>query len=277
MSCDTTVSCLNCWRSLRPLDGTDKTRWLEMAKNNKNQQRRAQSQRDKARNKQQPRQRRSGITSTVVANRAYVGSMPGPRMRATNGGGMMVCNTESGPDVASSSTSLGFNTATVPLIPTNFTWLRGVALSFSKYRWNRLRLFYLPAVGSSTAGRVASSLIYDGADLTPANLAAIIAGNRSTFGPVWAGQSGFDSSNPFANHSDMIHLDLDCSKLDKKYYPTTTLSNYNGLSSSDKNIYCPASLLVGADAIVATAAVVGSFYITYEIEFVEPVASPING
>lgn len=198
-------------------------------------------------------------------------------MRATNGGGMMVCNTESFGDVVSSATANQFNTATLPLIPVSPTWLRSIALSFSKFRWNRVRLFYLPAVGSSTAGRTAASLIYDGGDLSPANLAAIIAGNRATFGPVWAGQSGFDSSNPFSNHSDMIHLDLDCSKLAKRYYPITTLTNYNGLSSSDKNIYCPASLLSGVDGVATTTTTVGSYYITYEVELLEPVASPING
>lgn len=190
----------------------------------------------------------------------------------------MVSNTEEFSTVAGPSTPGAFAVGVFPLIPSQLNWLGGLASSFSKFRWNRLRLFYLPAVGTSASGRVASSLIYDGADLLPTKMAALIAGYRATFGPVWAGQSGFDSSNPFAVHSDMVHLDLDCSKLAKRYYPYTTNANYVGLSASDKNIYSPAELLVGSEGITTGTSVnVGSFYVSYEIELLEPVAPVLNG
>nr|QKS69554.1 capsid protein [Erysiphe necator associated sobemo-like virus 4] len=278
MSCGTTVSCLNSWRSLRPLDGTDKTRWLEMAKNSMtNKQRNAQSQRDRARNKQQPRRQRSGVTSTVVANRAYVGTMPGPRMRSSPSGGMMVCNTEELISAKSSDTTLSFTASTTPLIPSQASWLAGVARSFSKFRWCKLRVSYLPAVGTGIAGRLAASLVYDANDLSPSTMAQVIAGYRATFGPVWAGQSGFDSTNPFSNHADMVHLDLDCSRLGKRYYPYTTLTNYTAMSLTDRTIYAPAELLTAIEGVVATGSVVGSFYISYEIELVEPIAATVNG
>lgn len=190
----------------------------------------------------------------------------------------MVCNTEEFVTVLGPSTSGAFTTAITPIIPSTCSWLGGLASSFSKFRWNRLRIFYLPAVGTSTSGRVASSLLYDAVDTTPAKMSQLIAGYRATFGPVWAGQSGFDSSNPFANHSDMVHLDLDCSKAGKKYYPYTSVTNYNGLSSSDKNIYSPAELLVGSEGVtLSSGSSVGSFYVTYEIELLEPIASAVNG
>lgn len=176
------------------------------------------------------------------------------------------------------ATTGAFSAAVFPLIPAQLNWLGGLALSFSKFRWNRLRVFYLPAVGTGSSGRIASSLIYDGADVLPTKMSALIAGYRATFGPVWAGQSGFDSTNPFANHSDMVHLDLDCSKLAKRYYPYTSATNYAGLSTSDKNIYSPAELLVGSEGITTgTSTNVGSFYVSYEIELLEPVASTVNG
>jgi hypothetical protein len=197
-------------------------------------------------------------------------------MRSSPNGGMIVSNSEELTQVISSSTANGFTSVTVPLVPSQTNWLKGVASSFSKFRWIRLRVFYIPAVGTSISGRIAASLVYDGADLAPSSVSNIIAGFRATFGPVWAGQSGFDSSNPFTGHSDMVHLDLDCSRSAKRYYPYIGLAAYNALSSADKNIYNPATLLIGSDGIAGVSSTVGSFYLSYEVELLEPVAVGIN-
>lgn len=196
-------------------------------------------------------------------------------MRSGPSGGMIVSNTEELSSVVTSATALAYSVKTAPLIPGNMLWLGGVSRSFSKFRWIKLRLFYLPVVGTTTAGRIAMSLLYDGTDLAPASMSAIIAGNRATFGPLWAGQSGFDSTNPFANHSDMIHLDLDCSKLSKRYYPFTTGESYNALDLPDRTIYSPADVVVGTEG-AATSQTVGSLYVSYEIELLEPVTYSVN-
>lgn len=197
-------------------------------------------------------------------------------MRSSASGGMIVCNTEELIQAKAPATTLEFTSSTVPLIPSRTAWLSSVARSFSKFRWVKLRVFYLPAVGTATSGRLATSLVYDANDLAPSSMTQVIAGFRATFGPVWAGQSGFDSTNPFSNHSDMVHLDLDCSKLSKRYYPYTTFENYAAMSSTDKTVYAPAELLTALEGVVVGNSVVGSFYISYEIELVEPVAAGIN-
>lgn len=217
------------------------------------------------------------MTSMVVANRAFVGSMPGPKMRSSNRGGMIVCNTEELTTVTSSATSGNFVSGTSFLIPSLVPWLNGIASSFSKFRWTRVRLFCLPAVGTGVSGRLAFSLLYDTNDNSPSNMRQIISGNRATFGPVWAGQSGFDSTNPFANHSDMVHLDLDCSKLGNRFYPYATQTSFQAMSATDKNIYSPAQVIVANEGVTAVSSVIGSIYISYEVELLEPVATGING
>lgn len=197
-------------------------------------------------------------------------------MRSSASGGMIVCNTEEMLPLVSSGTANAFSVNTSAIIPSRAPWLAGVAASFSKYRWTRVRLFYLPAVGTTTSGRLAMSLIYDATDLSPTSMAQVISGYRATFGPVWSGQSGFDSTNPFSNRSDMVHLDLDCSRFGKKYYPYTTLTNYLAMTATDKTIYAPAEILVACDGVAAVTSTVGSIYISYEVELVEPVASGIN-
>jgi len=194
----------------------------------------------------------------------------------TVGRSVRVCNTETFVPVAASATIGAFSSASVPLIPARFSWLGAVASSFSKWRWLRLRILYLPTVGTTTTGRVGICLGYDTNDTVPGNMDQIIAGNRATFGPVWAGQSGFDSSNPFAARSDMIHLDVDVNKFDKPYYPYCTAVSFNAMSSTDKNIYSPAGIDLGLDNVGTALLTVGTLYASYEVELLEPVASVIN-
>lgn len=188
---------------------------------------------------------------------------------------MVVINTESIGTVSSSATVSGFTSVSTSLIPANLPWLAGVASSFSKFRFIRARVFYLPTVGTTTGGNIALSLLYDTNDLAPSNISQVISGNRATFGPVWAGQSGFDSSNLFGR-CDMIHLDIDVAKFDKKYYPYVTYADYSGFTASVKNVYCPVEILTGMDGVATASLTLGRLYCSYEVELIEPVASAIN-
>lgn len=188
---------------------------------------------------------------------------------------MVVCNTEALSSLTSSSTASGFATATSLLTPSTFGWLNGVSSSFSKFRFMRVRYFYLPIVSTAASGRVALSLAYDSNDSVPTSATQVIAGNHATFGPVWAGQSGFDSTNPFGR-SDMIHLDVDTSRFDKRYYPYATAANLAAMNAVDKNIYVPCELISSMDANPTVSQTTGQLYVSYEVELIEPISTSIN-
>lgn len=224
--------------------------------------RRAQSARDKRANHHQA----SGVSSTAVVPRAFIGNMGNsPRMRAT-GSGVIITNTESlGPVSGTTSASITRNF----LIPANMPWLSRVASAYSKYRWRRLRVFYLTQVSTSTEGRFAMGLSYDPIDPLLTTVTEIVSLNRSTFGPVWAGQAGFDSSSPFAQKSGLVSLDLDTSKLSKSWYNYATDAAITAMDAGERTAYVPALISSGTDGLAATKTV-GSIYVAYELELIEP-------
>lgn len=196
-----------------------------------------------------------------------------PNMRTNNSGGTVITNTEQFA-VISLAASGGFTEVNLPLLPTKFSWISNTALSYSKFRFRRVRVWYLPAVGTTTAGRIAMSQSSDYADNSPTSCASIIVGSGSAFGPVYGGGGGFSMSNPFGN-SQLLHTDFDMGKSGKPWYPVISASVFDSLLFADKNIYSPGQVFVGTDS--GTAAVVcGELYISYEIEFADPIAPAVQ-
>lgn len=112
-------------------------------------------------------------------------------------------------------------------------------------------------------------LTYDPLDAPLTEVGQVIALNRSTFGPVWSGQGGFDSSNPFSNKQGLICLDVDTTKLSKAWYNFASAAQIAAMDKVDQASYVPALLSVAADGLAADK-IIGSVYATYEIELIEP-------
>lgn len=204
----------------------------------------------------------SGVRSTMVVPRAFVGSMGStPRTRAS-GSALIVSHTEALEPVVQTTTL----TKRIALVPSALPWLRGVAGSYSKFRWRRLRVFYLTQVSTNNDGRVALGFNYDDEDALPESVSALTSLHRASFGPVWSGTQGFDSANPF-RPSDLVHCDLDASRASKPWYPYATATQLTEAESA--NPYSPAYLNVGIDGATANKTV-GTLYVTYEIELIEP-------
>lgn len=218
---------------------------------------------------------RGRMAPVTVVQRSIVGRGLGQPVMKTIPGGLSFLNTEAFTPVVTSGTAGSPACASTSVCPFNFAWLNGVASSFSKYRWKRLRFTYVTQVSTSIDGRVAMNLTYDQKDSAPATLAQVIAGYKSTFGPAWAGGDGM-ISNSFENRAGSVHLDVDTSRLDKRYYPYITLSGYNGLTSPDGNIYCGVFLDYGSDGSSSTSKTLGTIYATYEVELIEPIAPALQ-
>lgn len=219
-------------------------------------------------NGSRPKARQSGgVQSTIVAPRAFVGTMGNnPRMRPSNGG-VIITNTES---FGSVDTNGAFTASRNALTPSAMPWLSRVAAAYSKYRWKRLRVFYLTQVSTTAEGRFAMGLTYDQLDALPTTLNQIISLNRAAFGPVWSGQGGFDATSPFQTKPGMVCLDVDTNRFAKPWYPYATTAQLAALPVDTYGSYVPTSLVSGTDGTKAGAAVVGSVYVSYEIELIEP-------
>lgn len=209
-----------------------------------------------------PRRPTSGVRSTMVVPRAFVGSMGSTPRTRTSGNALIISHTEALQAVTQSASV----TSRIPLVPAGLPWLRGVAASYSKFRWRRLRVFYLTQVSTNNDGRVAVGFNYDSEDALPADVSALTSLHRASFGPVWSGTQGFDSANPF-RPTDLVHCDLDASRASKPWYPYATAAQLTDAESA--NPYTPAYLNIGVDGATADKTV-GTLYVTYEIELIEP-------
>lgn len=188
--------------------------------------------------------------------------------------GVLISNVESLGSVTTSSTAGAASFSVSDLYPGNFGWLSALALSYSKYRWRRLRIFYVPSVSTNVNGRIAFSLKYDTADNVPTTMGQVIASNRAIFGPLYAGTGSLDSSKPFGA-TGLMHTDVDCTNFDKTWYQVGNASSVGALSGVDRNMYIPVSILVGVDGAPASQTV-GFFYAAYEVELIEPIATILN-
>lgn len=149
-----------------------------------------------------------------------------------------------------------------PLIPISFPWLSGLASSFSKWRWNSLKVFYVPYCGTQTSGRFAMGFNYDDQDVNITTIAQIAQLYNAVTMPVWG-----DGTRP-------VCVNLDTSKLALKYYLYATPGTFNALDPSVRNSYCPAYLQVGTDAGIAGS--VGAVMVEYDVELIEPIPASLN-
>jgi hypothetical protein len=188
---------------------------------------------------------------------------PGNNRIYTEGNRVIVCNTE----VAINSVAIAAGgaaiIATTPLIPSNFSWLNGVAQNYSQWKWRSLKISYIPFCSTTTAGRYAMGLTYDAGDLTSPTLAQVLQLDHSVMSPVWG------------NSGSSLDINVPIEKLFGNNYRYITITNYNILTSNaDRNIYCPVLIQYGTDSGVAGT--VGTIMVTYEVELLDPVVAAIN-
>jgi hypothetical protein len=157
-------------------------------------------------------------------------------------------------------------------MPNNLLWLNGIAASFSKWRWVRLRVIYVPQVPATTAGKLALGLGYDYQDLAPTSMQEIQMMQSSVSSPVWAGFEGaclmHDLNRSVSSVAGAVALDLDVTRCDKPWYKYITSAAFGALAPSERNIYGPAEVWIGTSGGVAGTA--GDIFCSYEVDLIEP-------
>lgn len=122
------------------------------------------------------------------------------------------------------------------------------------------------------------ALKYDTADSIPSGVSAInavVAANRSVFGPLYGGTGSLNSAKPFGQ-TGLMHVDVDCSNFDKSWYQVAPFGSIESMGTVDRNMYVPASLWYGTDGATASLTT-GFLYAAYEVELIEPTPGGLNG
>lgn len=197
---------------------------------------------------------------TVVVSRNLAPNL------STRGNITMVCNSEL------ISLIGGLASTRIPLAPFQTTWLNGVASSYSKWRWHKLRLIYVPSCSSSTAGTIVFGLGYDYQDSLPPSIGQATQSFHSVTTVPWAGYNGAYLLNDDAfvkPGPGTVALDLDVNRQTQPWYTYCTAATFPA-TAADRNQYAPAYLDVTLSGPAVTG--FGSLFIKYEALLIEPIA-----
>jgi hypothetical protein len=229
--------------------------------------------------------RQNGLGNSLSANGASVvvpvsgGIVTRPMVPRFNmrGDSTIVTNTE----ILNNQTLAAagaFNTSNSALIAAAPSWLAQVADLYSKYRWLKCTLIYVPKCPTTTSGSVVMALTYDRNDAAPTTRAQLSQSYKAINFPPYAGYDGavFLNSTGGQGSQTALYVDLDVTKLDKPWYPTISSAAFAALGVLDQNQFCPASLVVASDGGPVAATPAGDVFIKYTVEFIEPINPTMN-
>lgn len=171
-----------------------------------------------------------------------------------------------------------FATNSSALIAAAPSWLAQVSDLYSKYRWRRCTLIYIPKCPTTTSGSVVMALTYDRNDAAPTTRSQLSQSYKAINFPPYAGYDGavFLNSANGQGSATALYIDLDVTKLDKPWYPTISSGAFAALGVLDQNQFCPATLVVGSDGGPTAATPAGDIFIKYVVEFIEPINPTMN-
>lgn len=162
-------------------------------------------------------------------------------------------------------------------------WITGVAENWSKYRWRKLRFFWVPFAPTTTQGAVHMGLQYDNIDSTPTSVSQIAALQSYSGGPIWTGSECSQVlNNPKAiPPPGCVSVDLDVNRLQNPWYPYIEQASFTaqaGISLATANLFSPARLIFATSNGTAASpgTPVGNLMVNYEIELIEPCAAANN-
>lgn len=138
-----------------------------------------------SKNQQKEKTRKEQKNNTIPAALKYASSSQEARI-TNNKGGCVVKHREYIADVLSSTT---FNISPYRMNPGDvgsFPWLSSFAQAWEHYKFTRLRVVYLPAVGTTTAGRIALAPDFNIGEQDPEDFKDFMAARAAIAGPVYS-------------------------------------------------------------------------------------------
>nr|UHS71555.1 MAG: putative coat protein [Barnaviridae sp.] len=206
-----------------------------------------------------PRRRRANNNISFPVPQAISSLLVGgrPRYRAT-GSNLCVSNHEVLREVLGTTS---FGVVYTMCIPAAFTWLRGIATSFSRYRWNKLSFRWVTSSPTSQAGTVAMGALYEWTDTNRvlSGMNQMLSLAHSFMTPVWGGPNGVIGSVTF-----------DPTRWSKPWYCYNVPTEKEGFDE-----FVPAWLVLATQTQVNGQSI-GHIICEYEIEFLDPVPSELQ-
>lgn len=213
-----------------------------------------------------------GLTSPVS-----VGGIISKRdPKITNlGNSVVITNSERFTDVGTAGVAGNYVDSVLPLIPSAFAWLSGVAQNYTRWQWESLEVFYIPQCSTTTNGLVGMAFIYDPRDGPITSMSRLSVLSNAVLNPPWAGSQGASLL-----HTGKVHPEAIVMKPDPKIYkdtrPYISFTNFTGLSSADQLIYASLWIDTATANSTSTSTVVGGLYIRYRVRLSDPIVSSIN-
>jgi len=161
------------------------------------------------------------------------------------------------------------------IIPSQVLWLNGIAVNYSRWRWLKFDLFYVPSVSTSTTGEQAGGFQYDRGDLAPATFAQLQQFTHSVTSPVWAGATSSAAFNGQALPGS-VHMSLDVAKFNGIFYRYILAASLATLNTTDQNVYVPATFVGGNQGNTNVNTLMGRWYAKYVVELIEPITPGLN-
>jgi len=182
-----------------------------------------------------------------------------------------------------------------PGIVANFPWLAPIALNFQKFKFRQLRFFFSSSCPTSTVGKVWMSASYDFLDSAPSTFAVAVTSQNCSTGPAWFGGT-INEEKAFErgiSAEGNIYIDYDCTKFAQPWYYVRAAASFStggsitgtptgGLGtlafvqgSNPEASGLPGRLFYG-NSSVTTNTIPGELYVSYIIDFTEPVATASN-
>jgi len=188
--------------------------------------------------------------------------MSKPRFRPAPNGGTIITHTEYVTTISGSTTFVAGRYPINPGLTGLFPWLSTIAGSYDRYKFKALHFYYVPAVATSVSGRIALAFAFDANQTAPTNSQQIFSITPNEETTYWS------------------DLHLDCGTDRKIYYVRTFGTDSTILQSAtnspalnrDLNVTDMGVLFVGTN--YGNTANVGELYVAYEVELMNPTASP---
>ena len=209
-----------------------------------------------------------GVVSRRTIPGAYDRIIKYPEMSTT------VHNTEIIASVVSTLATSSYTTV-FPVAPTFFTWLGAVAVNYSKFKFKKFKVTYVPSVGTTVSGNISMGFGYDMADIYPAN--------NGGLGINVSG--GLSDNDTIVNFRPSVML----SAWEENYieFPPDRMKENRYLDNGD---WSPATTTIdaalrrnwGSDGYVLVNGVgpasttLGKIHIEYVVELINPIRSTLN-
>jgi hypothetical protein len=144
----------------------------------------------------------------------------------------------------------------IPLIPTfePTSRLGVIALLYSQYTIERSTVSFVSQTSTTTSGRLCLSWTFDALDADPVNMHQILQNSHMSTGVV------------FRNRTTTMPRNSP----EKRRYAVIDGPSFTALSSPDKQIYLPATLVWGTDGSAQSGLLVGSLIWRFRIRFHNP-------